>query len=211
MARRLLPVAVALLFVTSGCVGLVTGETVSFEASPASVGDDALASTEYELARSDEQNITQNVSVFGQQRTIRLTNHVTEYSRAIELGPLGDIELARITVFSTPGATVAGQQLNPAAQWSNRRLIREIVSRSGGMSDVQRQENRTVGILGEPRDVGVFTGTTTVQGQEIDVRIHAASFEHDGDVIIAVAVHPTRIDERANVDTMFGGIQHTGT
>ncbi|WP_254271680.1 DUF6517 family protein [Haloarcula marina] len=210
MRAGLLTAAVALLVVSSGCLGLVTGDEVAFEASPATVDDSTLADSGYELSNTTEQNITRRVSVLGQERTIRLENHITQYRRGVDLGPLGTLELSRVVVFSTPSATVAGQDLNPATTWSNRRVIEEIAARTGSVSDVQFERNRSVEVLGEPRDVSVFSGTTRVQGQEIDVRIHVTSFEHEGDVIVLLAVHPDLVSEQERVDTMFRGVEHSG-
>jgi hypothetical protein len=105
---------------------------------------------------------------------------------------------------------MAGQTLNPAASWSNRRIVDEVAQRGGNVEDVQFEENRTVQSLGESRELGVFSGTTEMSGREVDVRIHIANFEHEGDVLIAVGVHPTRIDERENIDELMGGIEHSG-
>jgi hypothetical protein len=208
MRTGLLTVLVALLVVSSGCVGLITGETVAFEAEPASVDDAALETTGYDEARDEAQTLTRNVSVVGQERTVRITNHVAEYNRSVDLGPLGELEFARLILLSTPGATVAGQSLNPLASQSNRQLVERLVQRTERVSDVQSEGNRTVQILGEDRTVSEFTGTSDVQGQEIDIRLHVASFEHEGDVVVAVAIHPERIDERDRVDTLLGAIQH---
>ncbi|MBX0324595.1 hypothetical protein EGH21_16320 [Halomicroarcula sp. F13] len=210
MRKPLLSALVALLVVSAGCTGLITGETVAFESEPATVEDSARASSGYELTNSTEQNITRQVTFAGQDRTIRVVNHVQQYQRGVDLGPLGSIPLAQFVVVSTPGANVAGQTLNPAAQWSNRRVVEQLASRTGSVNDVQSEGNRTAEILGEPRDVGMFSGTVTVQGQEIDVTMHVASFEHEGDVLVVLAVHPDQINERARVDTMFGGITHSG-
>ncbi|GGN96514.1 MULTISPECIES: DUF6517 family protein [Haloarcula] len=210
MRKPLLSALVAFLVVSAGCTGLITGETVAFESEPATVEDSALESTGYELTNSTEQNITRDVTFAGQNRTIRVVNNVRQYQRGVDLGPVGSLQLARFVVVSTPGAKVAGQTLNPAAQWSNRRVVEQFAGRASGVGDVQSEGNRTVEVLGEPRDVGMFSGTVTVQGQEIDVRMHVASFEHEGDVLIVLAVHPKQINERARVDTMFGGITHSG-
>ncbi|MDS0223353.1 DUF6517 family protein [Haloarcula sp. S1AR25-5A] len=212
MSRYLLPVAVALLFATSGCVGLITGETVEFDSAPASVSDSALEETGYEQAMADEQTIERTVTVAGQERTIRVTNHVRQYERGIDLGPVGEINAGRFIVFSTPSATVAGQSLNPAATWSNERLIEEIASRNDQINDAQFERNRSVDALGESRGVAVFSGTTTIEGQDVDVLIHLTSFEHEGDVIVAVAVYPERLDDREGdrVDTLLGGLSHSG-
>ncbi|MFC7028448.1 DUF6517 family protein [Halomicroarcula sp. GCM10025324] len=208
MRTGLLTALIALLVVSSGCVGLITGETVAFEAEPASVDDAALETTGYDEARDEAQTLTRNVSVVGQERTVRITNHVAEYNRSVDLGPLGELEFARLILLSTPGATVAGQSLNPLASQSNRQLVERLIQRTERVSDVQAEGNRTVQILGEDRTVSEFTGTSDVQGQEIDIRLHVASFEHEGDVVVAVAVHPERIDERDRVDTLLGAIQH---
>ena len=212
MRKGILTLLVGLLVVSSGCVGLLTGETVEFESSPASVSDSALEETGYEQSIADEQTIERTVDVAGQERTIRVTNHVRQYQRGIDLGPVGEVNAGSFIVFSTPSASVAGQTLNPAASWSNERLVEEVASRNDQISDVEFQRNRSVDALGESREVAVFSGTTTIEGQEVDVLIHLASFEHEGDVVVAVAVYPERIDDRESprVDTLLGGLSHSG-
>ena len=210
MNRILVSVAVALLVVTSGCVGLVTGDTVEFEAADASVADNVLESTGYELQNSSSQNVTRDVSFAGQERTIRVENKLSDYSKGVDFGPLGEFETARFTLLSTPGAQVAGQTLNPAADWSNQRIADQLANRNGDIDDIQRENNRTTQSLGDTRTVTEFSGTTTVAGQDVDMVVHVASFEHDGDIIIAVGAHPERIDETDNIDTMLGGLEHSG-
>jgi len=210
MNRILVSVAVALLVVTSGCVGLLTGDTVEFTAADASVSDNVLESTGYDLQNASSQNVTRNVSVAGQERTIRVENKFRDYSKGVDFGPLGEFETARFTLLSTPGATVAGQTLNPAADWSNERIADQIANRNGDVGDLQRENNRTTQSLGETRTVTEFSGTSTLAGQDVDMVIHVASFEHEGDVIVAVGAHPERIDETDNVDTLLGGIEHSG-
>ncbi|MBV0901981.1 DUF6517 family protein [Haloarcula salina] len=210
MAHRWLLVAVSLLIVTSGCSGLITGETLTFESSPASVSSDALQETGYEETVANESTIERTVTVAGQERTVRITNHIRQYQRGMELGPVGEVTAGQFIVLSTPSASVAGQPLNPAASWSNQRLVREVASRSRGVSDVQFERNRTVQSLGDSREVSVFSGTTTIEGQEVDVLVHLASFEHEGDVVIAVAVYPETIDEGERVDTLLSGLTHSG-
>ncbi|AEM57483.1 hypothetical protein HISP_09610 [Haloarcula hispanica N601] len=212
MRKGILTLLVGLLVASSGCVGLITGETVEFDSAPASVGDSALEETGYEQSMADEQTIERTVTVAGQERTIRVTNHVRQYERGIDLGPLGEVNAGRFIVFSTPSASVAGKSLNPAASWSNERLVEEVASRNDQINDVQFERNRSVEALGESREVAVFSGTTSIEGQEVDVLIHLTSFEHEGDVVVAVAVYPERIDDREGprVDTLLGGLSHSG-
>ncbi|WP_324662832.1 DUF6517 family protein [Haloarcula sediminis] len=249
MRRVILTAVVALLVVSSGCVGLVTGDTVEFEASEGAVSDSALDSTGYDLNNSSERAITRNVSFFGQERTIRIVNRVNRYTSSGSLADAagnetlaenetlqdaagnetlasnqtlqdavaeetgGDTEIAglkRFVVVSSPGASVAGRTLNPAASWSNDRILEQVAEQTGQLSDIEQQDTRTVASLGEERNVTEFSATTQIEGREVDVQAHVVSFEHDGDVIIAVAVHPDQFDESDNVDELVGGLEHSG-
>jgi len=201
---------VGLLVVSAGCTGLITGDTVEFTANEASVGDSALDSTGYEGQNASEQTIERDVSVGGQERTVRITNHYAAYARSGNVSGVEAPEVAQFLVVSTPGAQMAGQTLNPLARLSNRELVDRVADRTGSIEDVEFQENRTAEALDSEREVGVFTGTTTLDGQEVDVRIHVASFEHEGDVIITMGVHPVQIEEEENIDELLGGIEHSG-
>jgi len=211
MTRRLLPVAVAVLLVVSGCVGLITDETVTFEASPATVSDSTLDSTGYQLQNAAQENVTREVTVAGQDRTVRLVNERRQYTRSGSIFGIDIVELSRFIAISTPGANVAGQTLNPANDWSNRRVIETVSDQTGRIDDIEPAGNRTVQALGDSRRVSTFTGTSEVAGQEIDVRLHVASFEHEGDVVIAVGVHPENVEEADTIDDLLSGLQHTGS
>lgn len=208
--RKTLGVALlALLVATAGCVDLVMGNTPTFASSEANVSDGALEDSGYELSSSDTQNVTRNVSVAGQERTVRVTNHVTEYNRSLSLGPFGDAELGRFVLFTTPEIQIAGQTMNPAADWSERRVLTEVAQRYASLNDVSHEENRSVAILGEARTVEQFAGTTTVGGDEIDVVVHVTKFTHEGDVVVGIGIHPQELpDEEDRQDDLFSGVQH---
>jgi hypothetical protein len=234
MRRIVLTAVVVLMVVSSGCVGLITGDTVEFEANESSVSESALDSTGYELNNSTERSITRDVSFFGQERTIRIVNQVDRYTSNGSLADAMDNEtlannetfqngmenrtgnttevqdIKRFVVVSSPGANVLGQTLNPAASWSNERILRQVAGETGQLNNVERNDSRTTESLGEERDVTEFVATTEIEGREVDVRVHVVSFEHEGDVIIAVAVHPEEFDEEDNVDELLGGLEHSG-
>lgn len=242
MRRIVLTAVVALMVVSTGCVGLITGDTVEFEANESTVSDSALDSTGYELNNSTERSITREVSFFGQERTIRILNQVNRYTSGGSLAAATDNEtvagnetlpdservannetlqstvenetdvpgLKRFVVVSSPGANVLGQTLNPAAGWSNERILDQVAGQTGQLSNLEQDGSRTAESLGEERDITEFTATTEVEGREIDVRVHVVSFEHEGDVVIAVAVHPEEFDETDSVDELIGGIEHSG-
>lgn len=240
MRKFLLTAVVALLVVSTGCVGLITGETVEFEASNATVADDAAESSGYGLNNSTQREITRDVSFLGQERTIRVVNHVNRYTkngtlggnateavesvenetlqRAVENGSVQQAvgnesvsapDAARFVVVSSPGAKVLGQTLNPAASWSNDQILQQVSEQTGKLDNVEFQENRTTESLGDSRTVSEFAATTEIRDRNVDVQVHVTSFEHEGDVIIAVAVHPEAMDEEDAVDEMLAGIEHS--
>ncbi|MFC6757611.1 MULTISPECIES: DUF6517 family protein [Haloarcula] len=246
MRRILLTAIVALVVVSSGCVGLITGETVEFEANNATVEEDARSSAGYELNNSSEQSITRDVEFLGQERTIRIVNQVSRYTSGGSLADVVDSEtlpenetlpederlaenetlqqeienetssdtqvadLKQFIVVSSPGAKVAGQTLNPAASWSSDRILEQVADQTGQLDDIESDGSRNAESLGDEREVSEFTATTELKGQEIDVRLHVVSFEHEGDVVIAVGAHPEEIDEEENVDELLEGIEHNG-
>lgn len=199
----------ALLVATSGCVDLVMGNTPTFESSEANVSDEALEESGYQLSESDTQNVTRNVSAAGQERTVRVTNHVTQFNRSMSLGPLGDQELGRFVVFTTPAVEMFGQTMSPVEDWSERRVLEEVATEYAEIEDISHEDNRSMTILGEERSVEVFTGTTTVGGNDVDVYIHVTKFRHEDDYVIALGVHPQQLpDEQDRLDLLFQGIEH---
>jgi hypothetical protein len=212
MRRLLLTAAVSILVMSAGCSSVLSGQTTEFDASPASVNEDTAESIGYQGGNTTTQTIQRNVSVGGQNRTIKITNHITQYKRSGTQSQ-GEInitvpEVSRFIIISTPGAEVAGQTLNPAANWDNRRIVDEVSKRTNAIEDLEYVGNRTTESLESSREVSVFNGTTQMSGQDIDVRAHLTSFEHDGDVLIAVGAHSVRVDEEENIDEMIGGIEH---
>jgi hypothetical protein len=211
--RRVLTLALLVLFVaTSGCVGFLTGtEGLTFASSDVSVSAQASDEAGYETIRVESLNRSRTFEAAGQERNVTVVNHVAEYQRSVSLGPLGELPFARFTVLSTPQVEVAGQSFNPLADRSNRELARNLQDTYDRIEDVRFDGNRTVTVLGEARTVSRFTADARIaEGQTIDVYVHVASFRHDEDFLVAVAVHPQRLDEGNRVDTMLSGIEHAG-
>jgi hypothetical protein len=211
MKRRtaLTVVLLSLLVATSGCVDLVLGNTPTFESTEANVSEEAIEASGYQPSLSETQNVTRNVSAAGQERTVRVTNHVSQYNRTISLGPLGDQELGRFVVFTSPAVEMVGQTMNPVADWSERRVLEEVATEYAELEDISHEDSRTLTILGEERDVEVFSGTTTVEDSEIEVYIHVTKFRHEDDFVVGIGVHPQQLpDEQERLDEMFQGVQH---
>lgn len=202
--------AVALLVVSSGCVGVLTGErALAFEADPVGVAEDTREEAGYETLRVERMTVNRSFTVVGETRTVSVTNHVAAYGRAVELGPLSTAPYARVTVLATPQVELAGRTLNPVGELSNRELVTRLQSQYESIEDVSHAGNRTVEILGEDRTVSRFDATTTVAGVELDLLLHVTKFRHGGDFVVAVGVHPARLDgEDDRVRTMFRDVEH---
>lgn len=202
-------VALAVVTVTAGCGFLLGTESLSFSASPATVGDSALSETGYEETNVTEQTISREFTVADQTWTVEVTNHLAQYERQVELAELGSQRAAVFTVFATPEVEVAGQAFNPIKDLSERDIVERFQSNYQGVSVGERTGNATVTALGADRTVEQFAGTATLGGAEVDVVIEIAKFKHGSDYVVALAVYPERLDgEHDNVVTMLEGLEH---
>ncbi len=127
----------------------------------------------------------------GQERTNR--SRPVDMPRGIDLGPVGEVNAGRFIVFSTPSASVAGQTLNPAAS-GPLNASSEVAGRNDQINDVQFERNRQWKRWVSPVRWLCPSGTTTIEGR-VSMSVHLTSFEHEGDVVVAVAVYPERLDD----------------
>ncbi|MFP4530959.1 MAG: DUF6517 family protein [Halodesulfurarchaeum sp.] len=209
MNRRTLAVlALVALLVLSGCAFL-TGETLEFTATAATVSETAQQDAQYELLELENQSINRTVEALGQERTVEAKNWIATYERDLAVSTTGAV--GTVALVSTPQMTVAGQAVNPVGKMSPRQLL-ETVAAGQGLSDVTFRDNRSVTVLGEDATVSVFDATTEYAGQEVDVSVHLFRVAHEDDYVIGVGVHPAVMSaEQAGVDTMFAGIEHPGS
>ena len=209
--RTLASLVLVVLLATAGCVGVLTGsEPLTFEASTVSVADDVTQSAGYEEVRVEPNAISREFEVAGQTREVEVTNHVAEYARSVDLGPLGSGEFARFAVLSTPQVELAGRTFNPVGEMSNRELVERVQGQYEGLRNVRSAGERTQTVLGASRTVSTFTADAEVAaGQSVELLFHVSKFEHGADFVVVIAVHPAALDREADrVDTMLGGVQH---
>lgn len=136
------------LLATGGCLGVVTGDRpLAFESAPASVGDDGLSETGYELEDRQSPAVSREVSVAGQTREVTVTNHVARYEKAIDLGPLGRQKAAVFALVTTPQVQVAGRAFNPVGEMSTQRILEEFQSRFEGLTVDRKVGSRSVSTL----------------------------------------------------------------
>mgnify|MGYP000521889362 CR=1 FL=1 len=209
--QTLSALAVVLVAVTAGC-GFITGQSaLAFDASPATVGDGALSETGYEEVTVTNSTVTRNYSAAGQTRQVEVTNQRARYERAVDLGPLGSKRAAVFVTFASPEVNAVGQTFNPISDMSTRQVLNQFESQYEGLSVGDRVDNRSVRALGGQRTLEQFQGTATLSGSEVDVAVHAAKFQHEGDYIVAVGIYPQRIDgEAESVVALTEALEHDG-
>lgn len=213
MTRSHLAVAtVVVLLLSAGCLGVLTGsEPLEFTASPATVTDDALTEAGYQETDVEEQPIERDVTVAGQERTVKVTNWVARYGRQVDLGPLGEQELGVFVLLSTPQVEVVGRTFNPVDDMSNRELLQELQGNFEGLEVGERTGSDQARLLGRETTVETYDGTATVEGREVDLRIRITRVTHEGDIVIAVGAYPAQFPEEGDrIETLLGGVTHAG-
>ncbi|WP_336037459.1 DUF6517 family protein [Halobacterium yunchengense] len=201
-------VAFAALVASAGCLGVLTGEDLSFSASEATVGDDALAETDYEEVGVESSEVTREFSAAGQSRNVTVTNQLAMYERTISVAGLAEQRAAVFSAFASPQVSVLGQTFNPIDDYSNKELAELAQEQYDGLSIGSEVDTRTVTVLNESADVSKFEGTATLNGQDVDVYVHVTKVKHDGDFVVAVAIHPRQLEEQDRVDALLEGVEH---
>lgn len=199
-----------LMVVTSGCLGVLTGsEPLVLTADEAGVGDDALEGTDFEHETSETSWINRTVEQAGQEREIRVRNHVSTYQRPVEVG-LDGPTFGFFIVASTPKASIAGQSFNPIGRMSYQQMVEQFAGESGNVRDIEREDSRTLTVLDSEVEVVRFSGVVQESGQEVPVYVEVTRVEDGDDFVVALGVYPqeTADDVRPGVTTLFEGTEH---
>lgn len=202
--------AVSLPVAASGCIGFLTGsEPLSFEATKATLSRAALDETGYEEDRVRDDSITRSFSAAGQEREVEVTNWIATYDRTLELGSLGEQELAVFAVLATPQVRVLDRTFNPVGDMSNRELLQHLQGRYEGFSVGSRVDTAAMSVLGEDASVEKFVATATFSGGKVDLFVHVTNVAHGSDYVVPIGVYPRQLpDEQDRVFRLYRGIQH---
>lgn len=201
----------AVLVLTTGCLGLVTGsEPAVFTAAEVGVSDAALSETEFQHGDTRTEWLNRTVSAAGQEREVRVQNHVSAYRRPAQVDVDEGLTFGYFVVAATPQASIAGQALNPIGQMSPREMVDQLASGQNDVSDVQREDERTLTVLGSDAEVVRFSGTVERQGREIPVYVEVTRVQDGDDFIVGIGAYPQESADavRPGVTTLFEGIDH---
>ena len=210
MARNVAAgVLLAVLVVTSGCTGVLSGP-VTFSASEATVSDDALESTGYEHNRTDEMTVSREFTAAGQTKEVEVTNWISEYHREVGIDGLAEQRVAVFAVFASPKVEVLGKSFNPLAEYDNRELAEQFTGQLDDVSNVREVSTREVTMLGKTAEVTKFEATvTTTLGAQFDAHLHVTKVEHGDDHVVALGVYPEKLPgQQQKVDRLIRGVEH---
>jgi hypothetical protein len=212
MGPRKLAVALllAVLVVSSGCVGFLLGnEALSFTAEPAVTDDAAASEAGYETSGTNSSTTERTFTVAGQERQVEVTNRMTTYEKSVELPVLGEVRAGTLSLISTPAVEIGPRTFNPIGDYDNDRLVGLVESQYGGVSDTERVSSTEIRMLGTTTNVTKYAATATLQGQEVDVFIHVTKVRDGEDFVVGVGVYPQRLDgEEENVLAMLRAAEH---
>lgn len=195
--RTIALLAVGVLLATAGCTQLVTGDA-SFSANESSV--DGADEYGYELNRTEWQNVTRTIEAGGESRNITVNNRVQLYlNRTGDGTPEG-----AFAVVTSPQVRIAGQAVNPVANWSNEEILQEFGSEFdsyGSIEELEERDTETMTILDTETEVSTYNATVeSDDGETREVAVSATNVQHEEDVVIAIGVHD--VGDEANADAI---------
>ncbi|KAB1192062.1 hypothetical protein GJR96_00840 [Haloferax sp. MBLA0076] len=217
--------ALAFVVVLAGCLG----GTTTLSAEPATIPAAAYESHGYVHGNSTVIPFAYEVGVGPASRTVGVEMWASGYSKTT-----ADDDVTVLLVLSSPNREVAGQSVNPLANLGNRELVGtglELLSDAQALGNVPEVNGlrevgaRDVTILGEETELVTYTGTvvvepgeTTVDGEAVayeggsaEVLLHLATVEHDGDILVVLAVHGADGDEMDAIAALASAVEHPGT
>lgn len=203
-------VVVGLALSLAGCSGVLLQEETAFVADEANVSEtDSLA---YSHNATQWQNVTRSVKAAGQEREVTVSNRAEVF---VNRSADGSAE-ATVTVVSSPQVTVAGQELNPISDWSQRDALEQFGGQYNtyeNITDVEERETRQVRMLGKEADMRVFNATLE-RGTDSseDIVVGVAKVKHEGDYVVAIAVRGIDDAEQGatvdDTDAFLGRVEH---
>lgn len=194
----------------SGCLGLVGLDY--HESSPAGVEATVREDTGYSSTGTDELIVEELVSIGPISETVVAVNYLTEYEKAIDLGPLGSHRAAIFLVLSTPKISVLGREFNPVESMDSTDIVALIEQSYDDIDDINHLDDEELEILGQATTVSKFSAAAVFDGIEFDVNMHVSqAIETDEDFIIGIGVYPRELagNEEDNVRRLMQSITST--
>lgn len=213
MNRAIVGLSLALLIVVAGCSGPGdrTPQPLEGTASAATVGDDGLSAAGYEkvAVRSEPVNRNGTLDVSGDVELtvnyrVRATAQRAEYRQTDGARP------AVFALYSAPQVSPDSVDvaIDPLGDRSTVAIVERAQGTYGDLGTLEHVENSTVTLLGVETTLVTYATTAAAEGERVEVRVHVATVEHDGDVVRAVAVTPRDADDAETLRTLLSAVEH---
>lgn len=207
--QRIAGIVLALLVLSSGCIGFITGsEAQTFEADWAKTDDSVASDAGYDLNATNTQTVEREFSAGGQSRTVEVINRIATYEKEMSVGPLGQ-KVGVFAVVSSPAVEIGPKTFNPLADYSNEKLVQLLASNYESIDDVRKVDARNVTVLGTETEMTKFAAKAKFAGTNLDVYIHVTKVRDGDDFVVPVGIYPQQKDgEAENVVAMMEAIDH---
>jgi len=197
----------------AGCSGRLTGDGAAFGATEATLSASVQSDTGYTHHRTEPFTVTREFGRVGLTRTVEVTNVVSEYDRAIELGFLGTrLQAAVFATLSTPQVNALGASFNPVEEMTTVKIAEMIQKRYDGVGDVREDRTFQADVNGTSTTVTRFTADARLVevGAAVEVYLHVSEAVAVGeDFVVTLAVHPTAFGARQDtVERLMAAVGH---
>lgn len=201
------------VLVPASLLGLVVSDTATVTARPAVPGEAALGETGHERAGRETVVVRQRVSPAGQERTVIVKSQRWRSERTVVVQNSTFTGCLFLTLAS-PTVTVAGQPRNPLATATHREILGRFSSETDALAvdgGFEKVGERRAAMLGDATTVSVFEANVTTDAGSREVAVFVTSVRDDGDVVVAVGVHPTAFAQyRVSVMRLIYSVQRPG-
>lgn len=178
----------------AGCTGQLTATGVAFEASEAPLPRGTQEETGYTHYRTDTSTVSRRFERFGVGRTVDVTNVVSEYDRAVEVGLVGRrIRAAVFATLATPKVRILGREFNPVVGMSTTELAEMIQQRYDGFRVHDVADSFEAAVAGGRATVTRFEAEARLIAADLSVDVHlylSEAVDAGGDFVLGLAVHP---------------------
>lgn len=178
----------------AGCTGRLTAEGAAFAAAGATLPPEVQSATGYTHHRTEDSTVAQQFSRFGIARTVKVTNVVAEYDRAIELSLLGQrLQAAVFATLATPKVRVLGREYNPVAGMSTAEIAALVQERYDDFDVAGARETYAWSVAGRDATVTRFDAEAQLLavGRSVDVHLYVSrAVDAGADFVVTVAAHP---------------------
>jgi hypothetical protein len=188
---------------------LITGETLEFGASPSRVSQGALDSTGYERSDQREIELEREFEAGGESRTVVVTNVMTEYHKAVDMGPLGEAQGAFFSSLTTPQVEVLGQEFNPVRELSTKEIAEMVQQQYNAVEDFESEDETEILIQGKSTTQTKFKAAGAFDGSQVDLFVHVSeAVEMGDDFVVTVGAYPELLpDEEENILSMMEAVE----